>query len=74
MPPALTVTVDRFEGEQAVLRLPGGQDLVVERALLPAGSHEGAVLNLQFTGAPDTEADRAATARQLLTEILHGHE
>lgn len=65
------VTVDRFEGELVVLRLPDGQELVLPSALLPPGSREGSVLNLSLTGAQG-EAAGAATARQLLTELLQG--
>ncbi|GEM_PF-2148730 len=68
----LTATVDRFEGNQAVLSFGDGQQVTVARALLPLGSGEGAVVRVQLAAAAEVEAARAADARRLLTDILQG--
>ncbi|MDZ4229712.1 MAG: DUF3006 domain-containing protein [Candidatus Veblenbacteria bacterium] len=63
-------TIDRFEGEQAVVRLDDGQELVLPRAELPTDAGEGARLTLRFLSATEDEAARAQQARQLLTDLL----
>jgi len=69
---SLIATIDRFEGDQAVLRLEDSQELVILRSLLPVGLHEGAQVTIQFTTNPSGEADSEATARKILTDILQG--
>lgn len=49
-------TVDRVEGELAVLELPAGGDLVIPVNLLPAGLGDGAVLD--FTVERDLAEER----------------
>lgn len=66
------VTLERFQGEQAVLKLPDGQELLIATALLPAGKGEGSVLSLGLSAEPAESEDSAAMARQLLTELLQG--
>lgn len=63
-------TIDRFEGEMAVLLLENGQQIDIPKAELPAGVHEGARLVLNFIHTHEDEAKRADRARQLLTDLL----
>jgi hypothetical protein len=67
----LNATIDRFEGDKAVLRFEDGQELVVERNLLPAQAHEGAQLFLELKNS-NLESDKQAEAKRLLMEILQG--
>ncbi len=66
----LLVTVDRFEGEQAVLRLADGQELVVPVAALPTEAHEGSQFQLTLSDSSATEAATRTRARELLSAIL----
>jgi hypothetical protein len=67
----LSATIDRFEGDKAVLRFEDGQELVLERNLLPAQTHEGAQLFLELKNN-NLESDKQAEAKRLLMEILQG--
>ncbi len=66
----LSATIDRLEGDIAVLRLADGQELEVNLNYLPAGFHEGAVVDLHFTDSEGSEEHRQRQARQLLNQIL----
>ena len=70
MQPTIIVTLDRFEATKAVLRLADGQELVVERALLPSNTHEGAQLYLELKVSLETEDTKRIEARDLLKAIL----
>ena len=63
-------TIDRFEGDLAVVRLDNGQEMAWPIAELPAEAREGARLVLHLTPAVEDEARRAEEARQLLTGLL----
>lgn len=66
----MRLTVDRFEGDRAVLRTNAGQELVVPRGEIPANVHESDVLTISFgTDAEATDA-RAQRAKDVLNEIL----
>lgn len=67
-----TATVDRFEEDKAVIRFDDGQELVIDGALLPEGTAEGARVNLNFTGNQADETERVEQARAVLNEILQG--
>ena len=67
---AIAVTIDRFEGEMAVVLLDNGQQIDIPKSELPSGVHEGARLVLNFIHTHEDEAKRADQARQLLTDLL----
>ena len=67
---ALGATIDRFEGDVAVVRLDDGQELDVLKSELPAGLGAGARLALDFLHAAQDEAKKAEQARQLLNDLL----
>lgn len=69
---SLSVTLDRLEGELAVLRFEDGQELAVPRKLLPPDSHEGSILICRFASSEQAEQEQADQARKLLTQILKG--
>lgn len=66
----IAATVDRFEGQQAVVHLDDGQELVLSKTELPPEAAEGARLMLNLTHESQDEAKRAEAARQLLTDLL----
>ena len=67
----LSATVDRWEGDKAVLRLEEGQELVVDIKDLPKGTKEGSVLSLSFLLSPSQEQSRIETFRSLWQVIKH---
>lgn len=70
----MTVTLDRFEGEIAVLRSDGGQEIHWPKNELPPDAHEGSVLDLRLDLENDIEAKRRATAKDILNEIFGSGE
>lgn len=69
---SIMATLDRFEGEQAVLHFDDGQELAIAVELLPVDTAEGARITVSFLGNQDDEAARAENARAVLNEILQG--
>jgi hypothetical protein len=68
---AVVVTIDRFEGTQAVLVLPDGQTFSLEREELPVEAHEGAQFYLELNDNPAGEGAARDQARDLLNGILN---
>ncbi len=63
-------TVDRVEGDLAVLELPGGGDLVIPTRLLPAGCGDGAVLDVEIERNVAEERRRRDDAADLQARLL----
>lgn len=63
--------LDRFEGGTAVLRIAGGQELVVPKAELPTETKEGAALFLLISQSASEEEAREKLAKSILNEILN---
>lgn len=70
----MKATLDRFEGNSALLRIEGGQELVVSKQELPKNAHEGSAFFLIFSASPSEEAHREKLAKSILNEILHTEE
>lgn len=68
--PHLSATIDRFEGEQAVLIFSDGQQLIISRADLPGSAAEGQVIYLHLTLDQAQTAIQDNLAKSLLKEIL----
>ncbi|MFH1867294.1 MAG: DUF3006 domain-containing protein [Patescibacteria group bacterium] len=68
----LGVTVDRFEESVVVIHTDDGQELKLNKSVLPADVKEGARLNISFSGDLAEEAAREQLARNLLKEIIKG--
>jgi hypothetical protein len=66
----LKLTVDRFEGKEAVLKTEDNKTIIWPQAKLPSGIKEGS--NLQFTIADDekSESHNRELAKDILNEIL----
>lgn len=66
----INCTVDRLEGDRAVLKLEDGQTLNWPIDKLPGGVVEGASVNIFLSTAKSEEEERERTARKILNELL----
>ena len=66
----MRLTIDRFEGDRAVLRTNAGQELVVPRGEIPAHAREGDILTVSFGTDGKATDVRAQRAKDILNEIL----
>jgi hypothetical protein len=69
----LKVTVDRFEGHQAVL-VHGEGELLWPKKNLPEHTHEGDAFVLVAKRDEDATKDRTELAKSLLNELLKKDE
>ena len=70
----LTLIVDRFEGEVAVLKTNDGDTILWPKNRLPADIKEGSALTMAITGERGQEADSRQLAKDILNEILNPEE
>lgn len=63
-------TLDRFEGEQAVLKMEDGQTINWPKGDLPGDAVEGAAVKIFLTTARTEEEERERTAKAVLNELL----
>jgi Protein of unknown function (DUF3006) len=70
------VTIDRFEGEKAVIILADGQTLVIDKKFLPKETKEGDLLEINFFSSRNQTATAQNSVNKLLKKILRrqGHE
>lgn len=66
----LTVTIDRFEGDQAVLLTDAREKILWPQAKLPAGAAEGAVLSVTIKTDEEAKTTKTALAKDILNELL----
>ncbi len=66
----IKITIDRFEGEKAVLKTEDNQSIVWPKDKLPANAHESMVLNFNILNDTETEKDKKELAKEILNEIL----
>lgn len=66
----LKFTLDRFEGDTAVLIDEKGQSLVWPKNKLPQDLHDGSVLVFNILTDKDQEKKDKQTAKDLLNEII----
>lgn len=66
----MQVTIDRFEGDVAVIELESGDVMRVPRAELPEETVEGDTVELTFGLNPAATDRRAQQARDILNELL----
>ncbi|MGD9560476.1 MAG: DUF3006 domain-containing protein [Oscillospiraceae bacterium] len=70
-------SIDRFEGERAVLMGEDGKPLEVGRAMLPDGARAGDMLYYhkgRFVLAPDKTGERRERVADMLGQLLRGRE
>ncbi len=70
----ILLTIDRFEGEKAVLKTKDNQTIIWPKDKLPADAREGALLVFRITSDQDQTEDRRRLAREILNEILETGE
>jgi hypothetical protein len=63
-------TVDRIEGQRAVLKLEDGQSLEWPIDGLPSGVSEGSEVKIFLSTAKSEQEERERTARAVLNELL----
>jgi hypothetical protein len=66
----LTLIIDRFEGEQVVLKTENNETVLWPKNLLPIESKEGTALVFAITSDNDKEQDSKKLAKNILNEIL----
>ena len=66
----MQVTLDRFEGDAAVLELESGDTMRVPRSALPTETHEGDVIEMTLGINPAATDGRTHQAKDILNEIL----
>lgn len=66
----INLTVDRFEGDKAVLVANDGLTIVWPKNKLPAEAHEGSVLSFDITETAEREKRDKQTAKDLINEII----
>jgi hypothetical protein len=67
----LTVTVDRFEGDKAVLITSDGKVITWPREKLPPDTPEGSILKLSLSEDTKDTSNQRNVAKEILNEILN---
>lgn len=67
----IKITIDRFEGNEAILKTEDNETVVWPRGKLPENSLEGTVLMFAVTNSGKTTEDDKKLAKDILNEILH---
>lgn len=62
-------TIDRFEGDKAVLK-DNKNSIIWPKEKIPANASEGSVLNFKIFLDSEKEADNKKIAKDILNEIL----
>lgn len=70
----LSLIVDRFEGDQAVLKSSDGFSVLWPKNKLPVDIKEGSALTIAITGEKGKEADSRQLAKDILNEIVNPEE
>jgi len=66
----ITVTIDRFEGDKAVLITKDKQAINWPKDKLPQKTKEGTVLEINIVDAANKTNDNKQLAKNILSEIL----
>lgn len=67
----INLTIDRFEGDQAVLTGLNGQNIVWPKNQLPGNLQEGASLVLEITESKERTEKICQTAKEIINEIIN---
>ncbi len=63
-------TIDRFEGDLAVIKLNDGQTLNWPKKMLPKETKEGGVIHLSLITSETNTKEREKIAKSILNELL----
>ncbi|MDP2754058.1 MAG: DUF3006 domain-containing protein [Nitrospirota bacterium] len=66
----IKLTIDRFEGEKAVLIAESGEQIIWPKNKLPEQAREGMVLSFNVQNSEEAEKDKKELAKNILNEIL----
>lgn len=64
------VTIDRVEGDKAVLKLEDNETIIWPKKDLPEGAKEGAVFFITIKNIKEKENNNKKLAKDILNEIL----
>lgn len=63
-------TIDRFEGETAVLLTEAKDEILIPKKYLPPHSREGSAVAVKVSSIEDLEKQREQTAKDILNELF----
>ena len=66
----LELTLDRLEGDKAVLLTKERETIIWPQNKLPAGAREGHVLVVEISDSREAQAKQNQTAKDILNEVL----
>lgn len=66
----IKVTIDRFEGNKAVLTANDGATIIWPKNKLPVDIHEGSALSFDITEEAEREKREKQTAKDMINEII----
>lgn len=66
----IKLTIDRFEGDKAVLKTENNNEIIWPKNNLPEQSSEGMVLNFNIQNNIQAEKEKKELAKDILNEIL----
>ncbi|OQX70804.1 hypothetical protein B6D52_03450 [Candidatus Parcubacteria bacterium 4484_255] len=70
----IKITVDRFEGDQAVLKTADNKTIVWPKNKLPKDAREGQGLLFTVTGNIESDEQSRQLAKDILNEILNSSD
>jgi len=70
----LQATIDRFEGDKAVLVFNDGVVVLWPKAKVPAGISEGSTLFISLKDREEAETEKRTAAKNILNEILDAEQ
>ncbi len=74
IPYSIEVTLDRFDGDSAILRLPDGQEIEWLSENIPDELEEGSIVRMALVVEEGTPESRRVLAQDILNEIFSGEE
>ena len=67
----IKITIDRFEGNKAVLKTENNNEIIWPKDKLPEQAREGMVLNFNIQNNAQAEKEKKELAKDILNEILN---
>lgn len=67
----IRLTIDRFEGDKAVLIAGDGETIIWPKNKLPENAHEGMSLNFNVAEKAEREKQDRQTAKDIINEIIN---
>lgn len=65
------LTIDRFEGEKAILKTAEGETIIWPKKIIPSEAKEGSVLFFQITNNQEAEKEKKDQGKNILNELLN---